>query len=104
MVRPEHLQATRFAQRCRATILRKGDEVLTAYAALKASAAEDGDRAEIQRQGALKAMLLHIGMVLRFNPPPADLADAPAAGTPLREIDEAALEALLRNARAQTDG
>lgn len=98
----DHLQPTRFAQRFRATTLRKADEVLAAYSSLPASAGDEGDRAEIQRQGALKAMLMHMSLVLRLNPAPPP--DSPPARAASSEIDAAALDALLRAARQHAEG
>ncbi|MBX3454833.1 hypothetical protein [Ferrovibrio sp.] len=96
----DHLEAVRFGRRFQAVTLRKANDVLRVYEDLPASA-NDGDKAEVARQGAFRALLAHIVAVKRLLPQPSG-PDAEEAAAP--EIDEAALHDILGQARKHALG
>ena len=91
----DHLEAVRFGRRFQAVALRKANDVLRVYEELPPSA-NDGDKAEVARQGAFRALLAHIVAVKRLLLLHAGAETEEAAAA---EIDEAALHDILGQAR-----
>jgi len=94
----DHLEAVRFGRRFQAVALRKAHDVLRVYEDLPASA-NDGDKAEVARQGAFRALLAHILAVKRLLPQPVAHDEAQAGEDAAADIDEAALRDILGQAR-----